>query len=284
MSGYANKQYNNQFPAVDAKLRRQKRQDYILDPTSARSKKIDSGIDGSSPSGKHQKGDLNILAHKPVQIEQNTEVLNEPNFDEDYEYPRDIKDYLPDSAYATKIPKFEVDIGDESSERVNYDQAFEEVKFIVNKSPHDSHNLYDQFLDNDIDTPSLNSQSEEYQKHSDDNLDFVDNDLSDFKDEMADEYATNEAISLPKHTFSARKEVLGSKEDNYSEANYKFMSHQGNSTNTLAKAVTHHKSAESSESLLRSPNLVIGNSSNLKTYVLSKSRKMISSLNRSEKD
>lgn len=138
---------------------------------------------------------------------------------------------------------------------------------------------------------------------------------SDLGNDMANEYGSNEGISVPVPTKISRKHHFEMPTES-KDSPYK-LNHQGSSTNTLAKAGTYHRSVESSGSITRSPNLVLNSNSNLlakmstkskivgatnltdsktgkvqnyasnqplKTYVLNKSRKLNSNLNRSEKD
>jgi hypothetical protein len=183
---------------------------------------------------------------------------------------------------------------DDSSDRINYDQAFEEMKLGMERenyynsnsnSREEYDNVYDQYINKNINSPDTGSYDHglSHEDIGQQDYGFPDNDTSDLRNEMAEEYASNEGIAIPKATITARREDIELNiEENTSP--YKLLNHQGSSTNTLEKAVTHHKSVESSESTLRSPNLLLNGNSNVKTYVLNKSRKLISNLNKSEKD
>lgn len=208
--------------------------------------------------------------------------------DVNLEYPRELPKEVFYPAYGSDTKNRYSENEEESSERINYEQAFEEMKYGdfmdegVDKptSSNDYENIYDQFLDKEIDTPHPDSEENNTSNNNNANnadFGFPDNDTSDLRNEMADEYATNEGISLPKQTISARREELELKAED------KVLKHQGSSTNTLGKALTHHKSAESSESLLRSPNLVLAQNANTKAYVLNKTRKQIDNLDKSNK-
>jgi hypothetical protein len=97
------------------------------------------------------------------------------------------------------------------------------------------------------------------------------------------ELLNHEGIKIPQTKIAYHEDhPYGKFVDNISP--YKQMNSEENSSNTLGKAKTYFKSAESSESILRTSSSIFGTSSNVKTYILNKSRKLISNLNRSEKD
>lgn len=108
------------------------------------------------------------------------------------------------------------------------------------------------------------------------------NGTGDFRNEYADEYCQNEGIEFPGSTIPNRIESSTQKLDE-KLAKYKTTKPQKSTVNTIGEALTYFKSGDHSESTLKSPHLAI-TSSNLKTYVLNKSCKIISTLNKSEKD
>lgn len=185
---------------------------------------------------------------------------------------------------------------DNSDDKINYDQAFEEMKFEIERNNYiqskyrnkiaDVSNsqgnydeIYDNFLDNDINSPYL--ENDQRSDHSNDinNNDLLlkDVDASDVANEVVEEYNKNEGISIPVSSKTACREehdLIG----NEAGTNYRQLINPGSSTNTITKAITNARSIESSESITRSPVWV------LKTYVINKSRKLISHLNQSEKE
>ncbi len=122
-----------------------------------------------------------------------------------------------------------------------------------------------------------NNQSEDYAK--DGNYDNYgcnrnefeggDNGTGDFRNEFAEEYCQDEGIAFPNSTIPNRIDGT-SRKIGEKLAKYKTAHNQKTSMNTIGEALTYFKSGDHSESLLRSPNLIIP-SSNVKTYVLNKS-------------
>jgi hypothetical protein len=188
-------------------------------------------------------------------------------------------------------------VADDSDEHVNYERAFEEMKrnFQRHKkidseklgdsmSSDQYGNIYENFLDKEID--SYQEIDKEIDQEEDEvspqyQYEYNDNDINDFRNDTADEHEQNEIISFPKPSIANRIEELQMNSEEKTTA-YKMVNNQEEST--LAKAVTHHKSAASSSSIFKSNNNVLGQNLSVKTYSLSKSRKMISNLNKSEKD
>lgn len=190
---------------------------------------------------------------------------------------------------------------DYSHDRINYDRAFEEMKLGIDsqkyrspklKSNLDSFDasndqyeqLYDDYLDKELDFHNVEYENNEPSSDGK-NPKFENNEheTGDFRNHSENEYLTHESIRVPRtKTTYEEDNPYGKFVENISP--YKQMNFKENSSNTIGKAKTYFKSAESSESILRSPNPILGTSSNVKTYILNKSRKLISNLNRSEKD
>lgn len=101
----------------------------------------------------------------------------------------------------------------------------------------------------------------------------------DFRNEFDDEYIQNEEIAVPASTIANRGEQPNHLQEKL--AKYKTTKGQKTNPNTIGEALTYFKSGDHSESINRSPNLVLP-SSNVKTYVLNKSCKVNSNLNKSD--
>lgn len=286
----SNKEYAaNAMCNSGGRLKRQKRQDYIQ---NFNGDNRHAGVDhfypqpANGPNRALVKGDPRGLGfadgHGCVNFKKNTMKPLDP-----------YEQYSPEYENRHEV---ETPVLEESEEKLNYDQAFEDMKFQIDRrnytkakyrnniengseSHDDSDNIYDNYLDNNINSDYMDSKQ---RSHSIDELDhndilFKKTDNSDIANEVDDEYGTNRGISIPNPQKNMRKEDFDlNPEENTSPL--KLPNNPGSSTNTITKAVTHLRSVESSESITQSPNCV------LKTYVINKSRKLISRLNQSEKD
>jgi len=290
---YANKYVKNRLNQQEATLKRQTKHDYI------QTHQYDFSYPEDTKFRYEHTGQRN---HLNINTGMHNVGMQDDDIDHEMEYPRQLPRRIPFTAQSSKVPEADWAYVDDSSDRINYDQAFEEMKLgmerenylegeYLNEVAYDSNSrdvyddVYDKYINKNINSPDTESYDHGL-SHEDINqqdFGFPDNDTSDLRNEMADEYASNEGIAIPKATFTARREDAELNDEEKSSP-YKLLNHQGSSTNTLEKAVTHHKSVESSESTLRSPNLILNGNSNVKTYILNKSRKLISNLNKSEKD
>lgn len=280
---YANIYSNRRLNQKETTLKRQTKHDYI------QNQQYDFSYPEDTKFKYEHTGQLN---HLNINTGRHNVGIDDDEIDHEMEYPRQIPHRIPFTAQSSKVPEADWAYVDDSSDRINYDQAFEEMKlgmerenYYNSNSQEEYDNVYDQYINKNINSPDTESYDHglSHEDIGQQDYGFPDNDTSDLRNEMAEEYASNEGIAIPKATITARREDIELNiEENTSP--YKLLNHQGSSTNTLGKAVTHHKSVESSESTLRSPNLLLNGNSNVKTYVLNKSRKLISNLNKSEKD
>lgn len=276
----------NEFDG-NARLRRQKKQDYIHNKFGKGYTPIQAKFDLAQETGKnfglmgseeHNDGD----GHPITELE----MMLQPS--DQYQFQSRSSKTMEENSPGT----------DGSYERINYDKAFEEMKHGLEQqnflgspgqpqllsednSPEVSEDAYDRFLNKELNLKYMESEghdpSSEGQNHPD--FGFPDNDTSDLRNDMADEYTSHEGIAIPNPTVQSKRDTMIADSSEKQSKHYK--DHQGSSSgNTLTKAITHHKSAESSSSD-KSP--CIPASTNVKTYVLNKSRKLISNLNKSEK-
>lgn len=158
---------------------------------------------------------------------------------------------------------------DRSEDKINYDRAFEEMKFEIERNNYiqskyniaeasssqgNLDEIYDNFLDNDINSPFLeNDQRSDHSNDSDNNeLLLRDVDASDVANEVDEEYNKNGGISIPASSRTACREEHDLVR-NEAGTSYRQLINPGSSTNTITKAITNVRSIESSESITRSP-------------------------------
>ena len=267
------------------KLRKQKRQDYIQNnpiPGKQGNKRIEV-----NPYDDYYNVRLEANNH-----EADIKWIDE--FDDNaYLFLKNSNNSSPEGAKILYKGRHQ---GENSDDKINYDQAFEEMKFEIERhnyiqskyrnkiadvsnSQENYDEIYENYLDNNINSPYLeNDQTSGHSSELNNNdLMLKDVDASDVANEVVEEYNKNEGISIPVSSKTAWREEHDIIR-NEATTPYRQLDNPGSSTNTITKAITNLRSIESSESIIRSPIWV------LKTYVINKSRKLISHLNQSEKE
>jgi hypothetical protein len=189
----------------------------------------------SKVSTLRQQNNQDYIANKFEELEESPEIMpinvrdHEDNDDIDkieldceLESPMALPVPMPYVSKNMKSVEQSTPANDHSDEQVNYGRAFEEIKrnmqrhnYISPEHHKDSLNsnsyehIYDDYLDKDLHSNLENDQSEGEldDEGLNNNFETVDSDTNDLRNEMADEYRSNEVISFPKPIIISKREV-----------------------------------------------------------------------------